>query len=74
MQKIILPTKHLGGDVRRATKGAAKSILGKVYLTTHDFVNAETKLRKSLPWVMHFAQNTLTYLTIQKTNTTANNI
>ena len=39
-----LPTKYLGGDVGRATKGAAKSLLGKVYLTILDFVNAETKL------------------------------
>ena len=32
-----LPASYTGTDIGRATKGAAKSILGKVYLTTHDF-------------------------------------
>lgn len=41
-----LPVKYTGSDVGRATKGAAKSILGKVYLTIHDFANAETKLQE----------------------------
>lgn len=41
-----LPTKYTGTDVGRATKGAAKSILGKVYLTRKDFVNAELKLKE----------------------------
>lgn len=41
-----LPAKYSGADVGRATKGAAKSLLGKVYLTTHDFVNAEAKLKE----------------------------
>src|SRR4051794_32496251 len=41
-----LPAKFSGSDVGRATKGAAKAILGKVYLTTHDFVNAEAKLKE----------------------------
>ncbi|HSU51068.1 MAG TPA: RagB/SusD family nutrient uptake outer membrane protein [Segetibacter sp.] len=41
-----LPTKYTGTDVGRATKGAAKSILGKVYLTRKDFVNAEAKLKE----------------------------
>lgn len=41
-----LPTKYTGADVGRATKGAAKSILGKVYLTRKDFVNAEAKLKE----------------------------
>lgn len=41
-----LPFKYTGADVGRATKGAAKSILGKVYLCRKDFVNAETKLKE----------------------------
>src|SRR5688500_11872868 len=32
-----LVTKHTGSDVGRATKGAAKALLGKVYLTVKDF-------------------------------------
>lgn len=41
-----LPQKYTGTDVGRATKGAAKAILGKVYLTRKDFTNAENKLRE----------------------------
>ncbi|MEJ7769489.1 MAG: RagB/SusD family nutrient uptake outer membrane protein, partial [Chitinophagaceae bacterium] len=41
-----LPAKYTGTDVGRATKGAAKSILGKVYLTRKDFVKAEAKLNE----------------------------
>lgn len=41
-----LPAKYSGADVGRVTKGAAKALLGKVYLTTHDFVKAETTLRE----------------------------
>ncbi len=41
-----LPPKYTGVDVGRATKGAAKSLLGKVYLTRKDFVNAEAKLKE----------------------------
>ena len=43
---IKLPLKFTGADLGRATKGAAKSLLGKVYLTRKDFVNAETKLKE----------------------------
>src|SRR5690606_20450513 len=32
-----LPSQYTGGDVGRVTKGAAKSLLGKVYLTRGDF-------------------------------------
>ena len=39
-----LPLKYTGADVGRATKGAAKSILGKAYLTRKDFAKAEAKL------------------------------
>jgi hypothetical protein len=41
-----LPAKYAGADVGRATKGAAASLLGKVYLYRKDFVNAETKLQQ----------------------------
>jgi hypothetical protein len=41
-----LPVKYSGADVGRATMGAAKSLLGKVYLTRKDFVHAETKLKE----------------------------
>lgn len=41
-----LPQKYTGTDIGRATKGAAKSLLGKVYLTLKDFAKAETKLQE----------------------------
>ena len=41
-----LSVKYTGADVGRATKGAAKALLGKVYLTRKDFVNAEIKLNE----------------------------
>lgn len=41
-----LPVVYTGADVGRATRGAAKALLGKVYLTTHDFVKAEAKLQE----------------------------
>jgi hypothetical protein len=40
----MLPDKWDSKNVGRATKGAAKSLLGLVYLTTKDFSKAETKL------------------------------
>lgn len=40
----VLPAKFTGSDVGRVTKGAAKSLLGKVYLTVKDFAKAEAKL------------------------------
>ncbi|WP_128546942.1 RagB/SusD family nutrient uptake outer membrane protein [Larkinella soli] len=39
-----LPASYTGPGVGRATKGAAKALLGKVYLTRKDFVKAEAKL------------------------------
>lgn len=42
----VLPVKYTGSDVGRPTKGAAKSLLGRVYLTIKDFANAETKLQE----------------------------
>jgi starch-binding outer membrane protein, SusD/RagB family len=41
-----LPLVCTGTEVGRATKGAAKAILGKVYLTTHDFQKAEPVLQE----------------------------
>ncbi len=41
-----LPQKYSGADIGRATKGAAKSLLGKVYLTLKDFPKAEAKLQE----------------------------
>lgn len=41
-----LPVKYTGTDIGRATQGAAKSLLGKVYVTRKDFVNAEAKLQE----------------------------
>ncbi|WP_345271410.1 RagB/SusD family nutrient uptake outer membrane protein [Nibrella viscosa] len=41
-----LPEKYAGVDVGRATKGAARALLGKVYLTRKDFTKAEAKLQE----------------------------
>lgn len=41
-----LPEQYSGADVGRATQGAAKSLLGKVYLTIGDFQKAEAKLQE----------------------------
>lgn len=41
-----LPAKYTGVDVGRATKGAAKAILGRVYMTRKDFVKAEAKFQE----------------------------
>ena len=44
MAMNMLPTKYSGADIGRATRGAAMSLLGKVYLTIHDYANAELVL------------------------------
>ena len=41
-----LPDRYTGADVGRATKGAAKSLLGKVYLTRKQYAEAATKLKE----------------------------
>ncbi len=41
-----LPQSYSGNDVGRATKGAAGTLLAKIYLTTGDNSNAETALRR----------------------------
>lgn len=40
----MLPTSHGGADLGRATSGAAKALLGRVYLTVGDFGKAEDVL------------------------------
>lgn len=42
--KNALPPSYSGADQGRATDGAVKSLLGRVYLTIHDFAKAETEL------------------------------
>lgn len=44
--EIKLPAKYTGTDVSKATKGAAKALLGKVYVTRKDFAKAEPKLQE----------------------------
>jgi len=41
-----LPTSYTGQNVGRATRGASKALLGKVYLTIKEFQNAEAKLQE----------------------------
>ena len=41
-----LPLAYTGTEIGRATRGAAKAILGKVYLTIKDFPKAETVLQE----------------------------
>ncbi|MGI8637614.1 MAG: RagB/SusD family nutrient uptake outer membrane protein [Segetibacter sp.] len=41
-----LPVVYTGTEVGRATRGAAKAILGKVYLTVKDFQKAEAVLQE----------------------------
>jgi starch-binding outer membrane protein, SusD/RagB family len=41
-----LSVKYTGADIGRATVGAAKSLLGRVYLTIKDFPKAEAKLQE----------------------------
>ena len=43
---VKLPVAYTGTEVGRATRGAAKAMLGKVYLTTHDFPKAEAVLQE----------------------------
>lgn len=41
-----LPQRYTGADVGRATKGAAATLLAKIYLTIGDKTNAQTVLRR----------------------------
>ncbi len=42
----LLPAKYSSAEVGRPTKGAAKALIAKVYLTLKDFGKAETKLKE----------------------------
>lgn len=44
--EISLPVSYPSADVGRPTKGAAKAILGRVYMTLSNFSLAETKLQE----------------------------
>jgi starch-binding outer membrane protein, SusD/RagB family len=44
--ETALPASYTGTDVGRPTKGAAKAILGRAYLTIGDFQKAEAKLQE----------------------------
>ena len=41
-----LPAAYSGGDIGRATSGAASALLAKLYLFKQDWTNASTKLRE----------------------------
>lgn len=41
-----LPVAYTGADIGRITRGAAKALLGKVYLTQHKFPQAAAKLKE----------------------------
>nr|WP_293837017.1 RagB/SusD family nutrient uptake outer membrane protein [uncultured Arsenicibacter sp.] len=41
-----LPAQYGSTDIGRATQGAAKALLGKVYLTRREWANASTKLKE----------------------------
>ena len=43
---IKLPLAYTGNDIGRATRGAAKAMLGKVYLTQKNYTEAAAKLRE----------------------------
>ncbi len=42
---LALPLKQTGSNIGRATQGAAKTLLGKVYLTQHNFIQASQVLK-----------------------------
>lgn len=44
--EAVLPERYTGVDIGRATVGAAKSLLGKVYLTQRRYADAATKLKE----------------------------
>jgi tetratricopeptide (TPR) repeat protein len=44
--ELTLPQTYAGTDVGRATSGAAKAVLGKVYLTLKQYPEAENKLKE----------------------------
>jgi len=44
--EAALPERYTGADIGRATRGAAKSLLGKVYMTQRKYAEAATKLKE----------------------------
>ena len=44
--EAVLPVLYTGGDLGRATKGAAKALLSKVYLTQKEYAPAATKFKE----------------------------
>jgi tetratricopeptide (TPR) repeat protein len=44
--ETVLPASYTGANVGRATRGAAKGLLGKVYLTRRQYAEAATKLKE----------------------------
>ena len=44
--EAVLPATYTGADIGRATKGAAKAFLGKVYLTEKKYAPAVAKLKE----------------------------
>jgi len=44
----LLPATYTGADVGRVTSGAAHALLGKVYVTRHDWANAVVELQKAI--------------------------
>lgn len=48
LDNSLLPDSYSGGDIGRATRGAAATLLGKVYLTMGQNGDAETALRTVL--------------------------
>jgi len=44
--EVDLPVSYTGADIGRITKGAAKALLGKVYLTQNKHDDAATKLKE----------------------------
>ncbi|RKR83686.1 putative outer membrane starch-binding protein [Mucilaginibacter gracilis] len=47
--ETVLPATYAAADLGRATSGAAKAILGKVYLTEKKFQQCKSKLAELLP-------------------------
>ncbi|MBV7530860.1 RagB/SusD family nutrient uptake outer membrane protein [Chitinophaga sp. sic0106] len=54
-----LPVAYTGADIGRATKGAALGMLGKSYVYTKDYANAETTLKQltTAPFTYHLVAN-----------------
>ena len=44
--ETVLPATYTGADMGRATRGAAKSLLGKVYMTQKKYAEAAAKLKE----------------------------